>query len=96
MPAGRSLPSFPPGSRLPLYVIAGIVELPGMVFAGWALLGTLLWTPALVLLTAIIGDEFIGRIDLLDRLGWLTGGSSSDRAVLREHAGDALARTRSR
>ena len=62
---------FLPGSRLPLYVIAGIVELPGMVFAGWALLGTLLWTPALVLLTAIIGDAFIGRISSLVGSAWM-------------------------
>jgi len=62
---------FLPGSRLPLYVIAGIVELPGMVFAGWALLGTLLWTPALVLLTAIIGDAFIGGISRLIGSAWI-------------------------
>jgi len=61
---------FLPGSRLPLYVIAGIVELPGIVFAGWALLGTLLWTPALVLLTAIIGDGFIGPISSLIGSAW--------------------------
>ena len=62
--AGRAIVAsrFIPGSRLPLYLIAGIVELPGMVFAGWALVGTLLWTPALVLLTAIIGDAFVERI----------------------------------
>lgn len=62
---------FLPGSRLPLYVIAGIVELSGVVFAGWALLGTLLWTPALVLLTAIIGDAFIGRISSLIGSAWM-------------------------
>ena len=61
---------FLPGSRLPLYVIAGIVELPGIVFAGWALLGTLLWTPALVLLTAIIGEGFIGPISSLIGSAW--------------------------
>jgi membrane protein DedA with SNARE-associated domain len=51
-------------------VIAGIVELPGFVFAGWALLGTLLWTPTLVLLTAIIGDAFIGPISNLIGSAW--------------------------
>jgi membrane protein DedA with SNARE-associated domain len=63
---------FLPGSRLPLYVIAGIMELPSIVFAGWALLGTLLWTPALVLLTAIIGDAFIGRISSLIGSAWMS------------------------
>lgn len=71
--AGRAIvvSRFLPGSRLPLYVIAGIVELPGLVFAGWALLGTLLWTPALVLLTAIIGDTFIGRISKVIGSAWI-------------------------
>ncbi len=62
---------FLPGSRLPLYVIEGIVELPGLVCAGWALVGTLLWTPALVLLTAMIGDAFIGRISSLIGSAWM-------------------------
>jgi len=44
--------------------------LPGIVFAGWALLGTLLWTPALVLLAAIIGDAFIGLISSLIGSAW--------------------------
>jgi membrane protein DedA with SNARE-associated domain len=52
-------------------VIAGLVELPGIVFAKWALLGTLLWTPALVLLTAIVGDAFIARISRLVGSDWM-------------------------
>jgi membrane protein DedA with SNARE-associated domain len=63
---------FIPGSRLPLYVIAGLVELPGIVFARWALVGTLLWTPALVLLTAIVGDAFISRISSLIGSAWIS------------------------
>ena len=39
-----------------------VVRLPGSVFAAWALLGTLLWTPALVLLTATAGDAFVARV----------------------------------
>ena len=62
---------FVPGSRLPLYVIAGLVELPGLVFARWALVGTLLWTPALVLLTAIVGDTFVRWISRLVGSVWM-------------------------
>jgi hypothetical protein len=58
------------GSGLPSLWIAGIVELLGIVFAGRALLGTRLWTPALVLLTAIIGDAFIGPISSLIGSAW--------------------------
>ena len=53
---------FLPGLRLLLYVLTGLVRLPGSVFATWALLGTLLWTPALVLLTATAGDAFVARM----------------------------------
>ena len=55
--AGRSIVTsrFLPGSRLPLYVAAGVLNLPLRVFAGWALVATLAWTPALVLLTAQAG-----------------------------------------
>jgi membrane protein DedA with SNARE-associated domain len=50
---------FLPGTRLPLYVIAGLMGLPAVVFARWALLATVLWTPALVLLTATFGQAFV-------------------------------------
>ena len=63
---------FLPGSRLPLYVIAGLVRLPGAVFASWALVGTLLWTPVLVLLTATLGDAFIAWISPVAGSGWAT------------------------
>jgi membrane protein DedA with SNARE-associated domain len=63
---------FLPGTRLPLYVIAGLVNLPATVFAAWALLGTLLWTPALVLLTATLGEAFIARVSPVFGSGWTT------------------------
>ena len=55
--AGRSIMTsrFLPGSRLPLYVAAGVLNVPLRVFAGWALVATLAWTPALVLLSAQAG-----------------------------------------
>jgi len=62
---------FLPGTRLPLYVIAGFMRLPGIVFVAWALVGVLLWTPTLVLLTAGLGEAFIARISPMVGLGWL-------------------------
>ena len=47
------------------------MRLPGAVFASWALVATLLWTPVLVLLTAILGDAFIARISPVGS-GWVT------------------------
>ena len=61
---------FMPGTRLPLYVVAGFVRLPGIVFALWAFVGTALWTPTLVLLTASLGDAFIARISPIVGLAW--------------------------
>jgi membrane protein DedA with SNARE-associated domain len=52
-------------------VIAGLVELPGLVFARRALVGTLLRTPALVLLTAIVGDTFVRWISRLVGSVWM-------------------------
>ena len=63
---------FLPGSRLPLYVIAGLVRLPGRVFTCWALVGTLLWTPVLVLLTAALGDAVTAWISPLVGSVWAT------------------------
>ena len=36
---------FTPGTRLPLYVVAGVLEIPAAVFALWSLVAALLWTP---------------------------------------------------
>jgi len=71
--AGRAIVAsrFLPGTRLPLYLIAGILELPAGVFTTWALEGTLLWTPALVLATAGLGEAFTSRIASLADLSWI-------------------------
>jgi membrane protein DedA with SNARE-associated domain len=53
---------FLPGSRLPLYVLAGIMNMPSARFAGWAAVATLLWTPPLVLLVATFGKAVTVRL----------------------------------
>jgi membrane protein DedA with SNARE-associated domain len=74
--AGRAILAsrFLPGARLPLYVVSGLLGLPVMAFAGWALLGALLWTPSLVLLTAVLGDTFVARVSPALGAGWLVQG----------------------
>ena len=62
---------FLPGTRLPLYVIAGFIGLSGRVFAQWALLAAALWTPALVLLTATFGEAFVSRVSPLVGSAWM-------------------------
>ena len=53
---------FTPGTRLPLYLVAGVVEIPAAAFALWSLVATLLWTPTLVLLTAAFGEVVAVRV----------------------------------
>jgi membrane protein DedA with SNARE-associated domain len=52
---------FLPGTRFVVYVIAGVLGLPGLVFSIWSLLAALLWTPTVVLLSASLGDAFARR-----------------------------------
>src|SRR5262252_2462373 len=61
---------FLPGTRFALYVVAGVLRLPAAVFAVWALVGALLWTPTIVLLTATLGDAFVHRITPFVGMGW--------------------------
>jgi membrane protein DedA with SNARE-associated domain len=58
---------FLPGTRLPMYVAAGIWGRRPLAFAGWSLLAVLLWTPLLVVLTAAYGSA--ATAPLLGRLG---------------------------
>jgi len=46
---------FLPGARLPLYVIAGVLRMPCAVFAMWAAVAALLWTPLLVIAAVTVG-----------------------------------------
>jgi membrane protein DedA with SNARE-associated domain len=61
---------FLPGTRLALYVIAGVLRLPGIVFAIWSLIAALLWTPTLVLLSASLGDAFAARVSPFVASAW--------------------------
>jgi membrane protein DedA with SNARE-associated domain len=56
---------FLPGSRLPLYVMAGVSRMSVLPFAGWVLIGALLWTPALVVASAFLGAAAARKLPLL-------------------------------
>ncbi|HEV8396347.1 MAG TPA: VTT domain-containing protein [Vicinamibacterales bacterium] len=53
---------FLPGSRLPMFVAAGIWGRRPWAFVAWSLLAVLLWTPLLVLLTAWFGPSLTNPI----------------------------------
>lgn len=47
---------FIPGSRLPMYLAAGTLGRKTRAFFGWTFVAALLWTPLIVLATAILGE----------------------------------------
>jgi membrane protein DedA with SNARE-associated domain len=59
---------FLPGSRLPMFVAAGIWGRRPIAFAAWSLAAVLLWTPPLVLLTARFGPSLTNP--LVGQLGY--------------------------
>jgi membrane protein DedA with SNARE-associated domain len=69
-----------PGSRLPLYVMAGISRMSVLPFAGWVLVGALLWTPALVLASASLGAVVASKLPLL--FGLLAAATIVVRALM--------------
>ena len=62
---------FLPGTRLPVYVTAGILGRRAGRFALWALLAALLWTPVLVLVVAALGEVVVAPIQRLLGAGWI-------------------------
>ncbi|MGI9627957.1 MAG: alpha/beta fold hydrolase [Longimicrobiales bacterium] len=76
---------FIPGTRLPTYVAAGVVHLSFVLFAFWALVAGILWTPLLVGGSALFGAaaaSWIGAFQ--DRaLWWLLGTAATALLALR-------------
>jgi membrane protein DedA with SNARE-associated domain len=61
---------FLPGTRLPLSLAAGALGRQGGRFVLWAALAGLLWTPLLVVTTALLGDVIAGPFTYLLGAGW--------------------------
>ena len=69
--AGAMIASrFIPGTRLPLYICAGLVGMPLASFTAWASIAVLLWTPALVWLAAGAGGAALSLLPVERRL-WM-------------------------
>jgi membrane protein DedA with SNARE-associated domain len=71
---------FLPGSRLPMFLAAGIWGRRPLAFMAWSLLAVLLWTPPLVLLTAWFGPSLTDP--LVGELGYAFRCSATAGAVL--------------
>jgi membrane protein DedA with SNARE-associated domain len=61
---------FLPGARLPLYLASGLLGFSLRRFAYWTFLAALLWTPALVILAALLGETIVQPAVLLLGPGW--------------------------
>lgn len=74
---------FLPGSRLPMFLAAGIWGRRPFAFMAWSLLAMLLWTPPLVLLTARFGPSvtspLVGELGYAFRLVVTVAGLASLR-----------------
>jgi membrane protein DedA with SNARE-associated domain len=62
---------FLPGTRLPLYLASGLLGQPVTKFAMWTFLAALLWTPALIILVALLGERVVEPAKLLLGTSWL-------------------------
>jgi len=70
-PKAILLSRFTPGLRLPTYLAAGALGMPLMRFTLWFCIAGLLWTPALVLLSARFGGAIEGLLGDLAGFGAL-------------------------
>jgi membrane protein DedA with SNARE-associated domain len=71
--AGAMIASrFMPGTRLPLYICAGLVGMPVLSFTAWASVAVLLWTPSLVWLATGAGEAAFSLLPSNGVLGWIS------------------------
>jgi membrane protein DedA with SNARE-associated domain len=91
-PAAAILASrFLPGTRLPLYVAAGIWGERPWRFFGWMLFAVALWTPLLVFATIILGHAIAAPIARWSHAPWFARGAVTALACLLLHISLTLA-----
>ncbi len=62
---------FMPGTRVPVYIAAGMVGSRPFAFMLWTFLAVALWTPLLVILTALLGPTFVRPALAFFGSGWI-------------------------
>jgi membrane protein DedA with SNARE-associated domain len=87
---------FLPGTRLPMYVAAGVWSRRPFAFALWSLVAVLIWTPLLVVTTAYLGGgvtaSFVGGLERGVLASLLTAGVLWLALRLAQRAAAALRR----
>ncbi len=61
---------FLPGTRLPLYVAAGVFGQRLGPFALWTFLAALVWTPLAIIAVALAGEAIVGPLTAMLGRGW--------------------------
>lgn len=64
------LSRFVPGSRVPLYVAAGLLGYPYARFAAWMALAAVLWAPPMVWLAMKLGRALLAWLEAYERAAW--------------------------
>ncbi len=59
-----------PGTRLPMYIAAGIVPGHNKKFLFWVTVAVAIWTPTLLVLTALIGPSLLGFFETIFHGPW--------------------------
>ncbi|MFT5144272.1 MAG: membrane protein DedA with SNARE-associated domain/pimeloyl-ACP methyl ester carboxylesterase [Rhodothermales bacterium] len=69
------LARFVPGTRLPTYVAAGVLRAPFFKFFGYFLVAALLWTPAIVGASMLLGRRVLLYYDVFEQYAvWVVAG----------------------
>jgi membrane protein DedA with SNARE-associated domain len=68
---------FLPGTRVPMYVAAGIVSRRPLAFFVWLFFAALVWTPSLVLLAILLGPLAARPFEAIAGVGWLSWGAAA-------------------
>jgi pimeloyl-ACP methyl ester carboxylesterase/membrane protein DedA with SNARE-associated domain len=63
---------FLPGTRIPMYVAAGIVSRRPVAFFGWLFVAAALWTPLLVAAAMVFGPLAARPFEMLVGAGWIS------------------------
>lgn len=62
---------FLPGTRVPLFLAAGVLGTCWYRFLGCAVVAAAVWTPAVVLAVALLGDVLVGPLREASHFGWV-------------------------
>ncbi len=62
---------FLPGTRSMMYLAAGFGRMNFMQFALWSFLAVAVWTPLLIVLVYVFGQEIVGPLEMFFGHGWL-------------------------